>query len=141
MVPGVIIIAASLCLTVFRPYKDKFNAIDSILLTLFAINAFFIGYIPSAQNKGVIRALYISIFTITSIPLLYLGTYVTYIVVTRIRVLQKCSFRAAHRQINENDTIADRILNPEIYNEDPIRMEPWEQETADSSQDYILSFN
>ena len=118
MVPGVIITAAALCLTAFRPYKeDKYNIIDSIFLTLFATNAFFIGYIPFAENQTTIRALYALIFTITSIPLLYLGIYVTYTVLTRSKVLQNCSFRATHSQINENDTIADRILNPEIYGE------------------------
>ena len=145
MVPGVIITAAALCLTVFRPYKeDKFNVIDSVFLTLFATNAFFIGYIRSAVNQKTIKALYSLIFTITSIPLLYLGIYVMYIVLTRIKVLQKCrnfSFRAAHSRINENDSVADRIQNPEMYNEDAMRMEPWEQETADTSQDYILSFD
>ena len=142
MVPGVIIIAVALCLIVFRPYKeDKFNTIDSILLILFATNAFLIGYIPFGQNQKTIRALYILIFIITSIPLLYLGMY---FVVIHTKVLQKCRncvFRAAHRRINENDSLADRIQNPEMYNESALRMEPWVQEHATSSQDYVLSFN
>ena len=121
MVPGVIILAAALCLTAFRPYKeDKFNVIDSIFLTLIATNAFFIGYIPYAENSKTIRAFYITILTIASIPMIYLGIYVTYFILVRTKALQKCRdcvFRAAHHRINENDTIADRILNPEIYSE------------------------
>ena len=118
MVTGIIIIAASLCLTIFRPYKEnKFNVLDCILLTLYAINAFFIGYTPFAENQGMIRALYAVILTISSVPLLYISMYIVW---TRTTVLQKCKnclIRAAQNQNNANDNIADRILNPRIYAE------------------------
>ena len=121
--PGI----ASLLFALLRPYKENWiNVWDSVVLALYCFGEVGTTYARYINHSGFITA-----YGLVAIPLLYMTLYITYQVLFRMGLCQRCSLLSqmlsttqratlphVHNDDNDdngNDDFPDRVAHPEQY--------------------------
>ena len=117
IIPGLLCVAASLSIAIFRPYKmNRFNILDCFLFNLFGVVSFIIASIPYITQTTTYKSLLTGSFIIVSSPLLYIVLYVIHIFLVRTSILKKCkNMLCIQEDTNSSESFPDRFLNPEEY--------------------------
>ena len=116
LLPGLVLLSASLTILIFRPYKKNlYNIVDGVILTSSSVLCFFQSIMVLTAKTSAGKILQIAIQIGFFLPLFFAVLYIVYLCI-KLSGIKRCTHRVAVIRAQDTEwAFPDRILHPEIY--------------------------